>query len=102
MNDTVRDLLEDESYFVEGEDVYVDVTASIFSYKSAQRDEYRKSNRGAEEHFKKSLELYKERVREVPRRWNEVFERLLPTTTVERLRSMDLELLDDQQNASVR
>ena len=98
MNDPAWALLEDESYFVEGEDV----TASIYSCKSAQRDEYGKSNLGAEEHFRRSLELYKERVREVLRRWKDVFGRLLPTTSVERLGSMDAELLDDQQNASVR
>ena len=42
VDDPASDLLEDESYFVEGEDVYGDVTAHISSCKYAQRDEYGK------------------------------------------------------------
>ena len=36
------------------------------------------------------------------RRWKDVFGPLLPTATVEKLVSIDLELLNDHQNASVR
>ena len=39
VDDPVLELLADENYFVEGEDLYVDVTALISSCKSAQRDE---------------------------------------------------------------
>ena len=66
------DLSQDESYFVEAEDVFPDVTAPISSCKSAKRDEYGKSNLAAEEHFENSLELHDERVREVLRCWNDV------------------------------
>ena len=62
------DLLEEESYLVKGKDVYVDVTALISSCKSAQRDEYWKSNLAADENFEKSLKLHGQRVREVLRR----------------------------------
>ena len=96
------DLLEGESYFVEGEDIYVDVTALLSPCTSAQCHEYGKSNLAAEEDFETSLELLKLRVTEVLRRWKDVFGPLLPTTTVEKLVSMDLKLLHDHQNASVR
>ena len=96
------EVLEHESYLVEDEDVYVDVTALISSCKSAQRDEYGKSNFAAEDDCKKSLELHDEGVREVLRRWKGVFGPLLPTATVEKLVSMDEELLDDHLKASVR
>ena len=45
------DLLEHESYLVEDEDVYVNVTVLISTCKSAHTDEYRKSNLAAEEDF---------------------------------------------------
>mmetsp|Transcript_101527 Transcript_101527/g.171891 ORF Transcript_101527/g.171891 Transcript_101527/m.171891 type:complete len:186 (-) Transcript_101527:522-1079(-) len=96
------DLLEDKSFFSEGEDVYVDVTALISSCKSAQRDEYRKSNLAAEEDIEKLLELHNVRVREMLRHGMDVFGALLPTATVEQLVSMDVELLDDPQSPSVR
>ena len=102
VDDPVLDLLEDESSFMEGEDIYVDVTALISSCTSAQRDKYRKSKIAAEDDFEQSLELQDERVREVLRRWKDVFRPLLRTATVEKLVSIDLELLDDHQNASVR
>ena len=94
------DLFEEESYFEECEDDYVDVTALISSCKSAQRNEYAKSNLAVQEDLERSLELHSERVRDGLRRWKDVFGPLLPTATVEKLMSMDLEVLDDHQNAS--
>ena len=102
MHDPVLDLLEDEGYFGEGEEAYLDVTALMSSCKSAQRDEYGKSNLAAEEDFERSLELHDERVREALRRRKDVFGTLLPTATVENLVSMELKLLDDHQDASKR
>ena len=84
-------------FFLEGIDVYLDVTAVISSCKSAHRDKYGKSRLATEEHLQKSLELHDDRVREVVRRWKDGFQPLLPTATVEKEVFMDLELLDDHQ-----
>ena len=102
VDDPVLEVLEDQSYFVEDEDVYVDVNAHICSCKSAQRDEYGEYNLAAGDDFEKSLELHEVRVREVLRRWKDDFGPLLLTATVEKVVSMDLELLDDHLKASVR
>ena len=96
------DSLEEESYFVEGEDVYVDVTALICSCKPATRDEYGQSNLAAGEDSEKLPELHEERVREVLRPWKDALGPVLLTATVEKLVSMNLDLPDDQENASLR
>ena len=82
--------------FMEGEDFYVHVTALISCCKSAQRDEYKKSNFAACGGFKTSLQLNNERVRKMRSRWKDVFGALLPTATVEKWVCMDLKLLSNQ------
>ena len=98
VDDPVLDVFEDQSYFMDGKDVYVDVTAPTSSCKSAQRNEYGKQNLATEEDLEKSLELHDDMVREVLRRLKDAFRPLLPTTTVEKMGSINLELLDDHRS----
>ena len=87
--------MEGECFFVEGEGLLLDVRAFISSCKSAQKHEYGKANLAAEADFDQSLEVHDEKVRELLRRWKDVFQPLLPTATVEKLVSMNLGLLKD-------
>ena len=100
-DDPVLDLLENEELFVVDDDVYLDVTALYASCLSSQREEYGRSNLSGDD-FEKSLQKHDQRIREVLERQKEVFGPLLPAASVEKLVTMDLELLDDHQGASVR
>ena len=87
---------------MDGEDVYLDVTALLSECFSVSRDEYGKSNLAAADDFDENIKDLPSKIQEVLRRRKGAFEPLMAHGSCENLVTMDFELLDEHKNTTVR
>ena len=87
---------------MDGEDVYLDVTAILSECFSVSRDEYGKSNLAAADDFEEKIKDLPCKIHEVLRRRKVAFGPLMAHGSSEKLVTMDLELLDEHKNTTVR
>ena len=94
--------LDDDRFIVDGNDVYLDVTALLSECYSVSRDEYGKSNLAAAYDFEEKIKNLPSEIQEVLRRRKVPFGPLMAHGSCEKLVTMDLELLDEHKNTTVR
>ena len=94
--------LDDDRFIVDGNDVYLDVSALLSECYCVSRDEYGKSNLAAAEDFKEKIKKLLSKIQEVLRRGKVAFGPLVAHGSCEKLVTMDLELMDEHKNTTVR
>ena len=100
--DLLYQCLDDDRSIVDGNDVYLDVSAPLSECYSVSRDEYGKSNLAAADDFEEKIKNLPAKIQEVLRRSKVAFGRLMAHGASEKLVTMDLELLDEHKNITVR
>ena len=94
--------LDDDRFIVDGNDVYLDVSALLSECYSVSRDEYGKSNLAAADDFEENIENLPTQIQEVLHRRKVAFGPLMAHGSCEKLVTMDLELMDEHKNTTVR
>ena len=94
--------LDDDRFIVDGNDVYLDVSALLSECYSVSRDEYGKSNLAAADDFEEKIKNLPSKIQEVLRRKKVAFGPLMAHGSCEKLVTMDLELMDEHKNTTVR
>ena len=94
--------LDDDCFIVDDNDVYLDVSALLSECYSVSRDEYKKSNLAAAEDFEEKIKNLPSKSQEVLRRRKVAFGPLMAHGSCEKLVTMDLELMDEHKNTTVR
>ena len=94
--------LDDDRFIVDGNDVYLDVSALLSECYSVSRDEYGKSNLAAADDFEKKIKNLPTKIQEVLRRRKVAFGPLMAHGSFEKLVTMDLELMDEHKTTTVR
>ena len=94
--------LDDDRFIVDGNDVYLDVSALLSECYSVSRDEYGKSNLAAADDFEEKIKNLPAKTQEVLRRRKIAFGPLMAHGSCEKLVTMDLELMDEHKNTTVR
>ena len=94
--------LDDHRFIVDGNDVYLDVSALLSECYSVSREEYGKPNLAAADDFDKKIKNLPSKIQEVLRRRNVAFGLLMAHGFCEKLVTMDLELMDEHKNTTVR
>ena len=100
--DLLYQYLDEDLFIVDGDDVYLDVTALLSECYSVSRDEYGKSNLAAADDFEEKLKDLPSKIQEVLRRRKVAFGPRMAHGSCEKLVTMDLELLDVHKNTTVR
>ena len=85
-----------------GNEVYLDVSALLNECYSVSRDEYGKSNLAAADDFEEKIKNLPTKIQEVLRRRKVAFGPLMAHGSCEKLVTMDLELMDEHKNTTVR
>ena len=93
---------DDDRFIVDGDDVYLEVWALLSECYSVSRDEYRKSNLAAADDFEEKIKILPSKIQEVLRRRKVAFGPLMADGSSETLVTMDLELMDEHKNNTVR
>ena len=93
---------DEDRFIVDSDDIYFDVTALLSECFSVSRDAYGKSNFAAEDDFEEKIEYLPSKIQEVLRRRRVAFGPLMAHGLCEKLVTMDLELLDEHENTTVR
>ena len=93
--------LDDDRFIVDGNDVYLDVTALLSECYSVSRDEYGKSNLAAADNFEEKIKNLPSKVQEVLCRRKVACGPLMAHGSFEKLVTMDLEVMDDHKNTTV-
>ena len=94
--------LDDDRFIVDGNDVYLDISALLSDCYSVSRDEYGKSNLAAADDFEEKIKNLQTKIQEVLRRRKVTFGPLMAHGSCEKLVTMDLELMDEHKNTTVR
>ena len=94
--------LDDDRFIVDGNDVYLEVSALLSECYSVSRDEYGISLSAAADDFEKKIKNLPSKIQEVLRRRMVAFGPLMAHGSCEKLVTMDLELMDDHTNTTVR
>ena len=94
--------LDDDCFIVDGNDVYLDVSALLSECYSVSRDEYGKSNLAAADAFEEKIKNLPSKIQEVLRRRKVAFGPLMAHGSCEKLVTMDLEWMDEHKNTAVR
>ena len=94
--------LHDDHFIVDGNDVFLDVSALLSECYSVSRDEYGKSNLAAADDFGEKIKNLPSKIQDVLHRRKVAFGPLMAHGSCEKLVTMDLELTDEQKNATVR
>ena len=90
------------AFIVDGDDVYLDIWALLSECYSVSRDEYRKSNLAAADDFEEKIKILRSKIQEVLRRGKIAFGPFMAHGSCETLVTMDLELMDEHKNNTVR
>ena len=93
--------LDDDRSIVDGNDVYLNVSALLSECYSVSRDEYEKSNLAAADDFEENIKNLPSKIQEVLRRRKVAFVPLKAHGSCEKLVTMDLELMDEYKNTTV-
>ena len=93
--------LDDDRFIVDGNDVYLDVSALLSECYSVSRDEYVKSNLAAADDFEEKTKNLPYRIQEVLRGRKVAFGPLMAHGSCEKLVTMDLEWMDEHKNNTV-
>ena len=94
--------LDDDRFIVDGDDIYLDVSALLSECYSVSTDEYGKSNLAAADDFEKMIKNLPSKIQEVLRRRKVAFGPLMAHGSCEKLVTMDLKLMDEHKNTTVR
>ena len=94
--------LDDDRFIVDGNDVFLDVWALLSECYSVSRDEYGKSNLAAADDLEEKIKNLPSKIQEVLRRRKVAFGPLMAHGSCEKLVTMDLELMDQHKNTTVR
>ena len=94
--------LDDDRFMVDGNDVCLDVSALLSECYSVSRDEYGKSNLAAADDLEEKIKNLPSKIQEVLRRKKVAFGPLMAHGSCEKLVTMDLELMDEHKNTTVR
>ena len=94
--------LDDDRIIVDGNDVYLDVSALLSECYSVSRYQYGKSNLAAADDFEEKIKNLPTKIQEVLRRRKVAFGPLMAHGSCEKLVTMDLELMDEHKNTTVR
>ena len=94
--------LDDDHFIVDGNDVYLDVSALLSECYSLSRDEYGKSNLASADDFEEKIKNLPSKIQEVLRRRKVAFGPLMAHGSCEKLVTMDWELMDEHKNTTVR
>ena len=94
--------LDDERFIVDGNEIYLDVSALLSECYSIFRDEYGKSNLAAADDFEVKIKNLPTKIQEVLRRRKVAFGPLMAHGSCEKLVTIDLELMDEHKNTTVR
>ena len=94
--------LDDDRFFVDANDIYLDVSALLSECYSVSRDEYGKSNLAAADNFEEKIKNLPTKIQEVLRRSKVAFGPLMAHGSCEKLVTMDLELMDEHKNTTMR
>ena len=86
---------DDDRFIMDGEDVYLDVTALLSECSAVSRGEYGKSNLAAADDFEEKMKDLTYKIQEVLHRRKLAFGPLMTHGSFEKLVTMDLEWLDD-------
>ena len=87
---------------VDGNDVYLDVSALLSECYFVSRDEYGKSNLAAADDFEEKIKNLPTKIQEVLLRRKVSFGPLMAHGSCAKLVTMDLELMDEHKNTTVR
>ena len=94
--------LDDDRFILDGNEVYLDVSALLSECYSVSRDEYGKSNLAAADDFEDKIKNLLSKIQEVLRRGKVAFGPLMAHGSCEKLVTMDLELMDEHKNTTLR
>ena len=94
--------LDDDRFIVDGNDVWMDLSALLSECYSVSRDEHGKSNLAAADDFEGKIKNLPSKIQEVLRRRKVAFGPLMAHGSCEKLVTMDLESLDAHKNTTVR
>ena len=86
---------------VDGNDVYLNISALLSECYSVSRDEYGKSNFAAADNFEEKIKNLPTKTQEVLRRRKVAFGPLMAHGSYEKLVTMELELMDEHKNTTV-
>ena len=100
--DLLYQYLDDDRLIVDGNDVSLDVSALLSEFYSVSRDEYGKSNLAAANDFEEKIKKLPSKIQEVLRRRKVAFGPLMAHGSCKKLVTMDLELMDEHKNTTVR
>ena len=94
--------LDEDRFIVDGNGVYLDVSALLSECYSVSRDKYGKSNLAAADDFEEKIKNLPTKIQEVLGRRKVAFGPLMAHGSSEKLVTMDLELMDEHKNTTVR
>ena len=94
--------LDDDRFIVDGNDIYLDVSALLSECYCVSRDEYGQSNLAAADDFEEKIKGLLSKIQEVIRRRKVAFGPWMAHGSCEKLVTMDLELMDEHKNTTVR
>ena len=94
--------LDDDRFIADGNHVYLDVSALLSECYPVSRDEYGKSNLAAADDFEEKIKNLPSKIQEVLRRREVAFGPLMAHGSCEKMVTMDLELMDEHKNTTVR
>ena len=100
--DLLYQYLDDDRFIVDGDDVYLDIPAILSECYSVSRDEYGKSNLAAADDFEEKIKSLPSKIQEVLRRRKVAFGPLMAHGSCEKFVTMDLQLMDQHKNRTVR
>ena len=87
---------------MDGNEVYLDVSALLSECYSVSRDECGKSNLATSDDFEEKIKTVPTKIQEVLRRRKLAFGPLIAHGSCEKLVTMDLELMNEHKNTTVR
>ena len=93
---------DDDGFIVDGEDVYLDITALHSECFSVSRDQYGKSKLAAADDFEEKIKDLSSKIQEVLRRRKVAFGPLMAHGSCEKSVTMDSELLGEHKNTTLR
>ena len=99
--DLYHQYLFDDLFIMDGNDVYLDVSALLSECYSVSREEYGKSNLAAALDSEEKIKNLPTKIQEVLRGRKVAFGPLMAHGSCEKLVTMDLELMDEHQNTTV-
>ena len=100
--DLLYQYLDEDGFIMDGDDVYLDMSALLSECYSISRDEYGKSNLAAADDFQEKIKIWPSKIQEVLRRRKVAFGPLMAHGSCDKLVTMDWELMEEHKNTTVR